>query len=176
MNNKVDTQSKHVKVKEALNRNDYKSFAELVVGDKELAQQYMETILINDHFPSIINGMLDSIRSIVNSNKESTNQVHETLKQSCEYFAKIVDEQGDKIDKEERQKIYENIMDLNQKAIDLDSKNKTFLLTVGGLAIAALGIAGGLLINKKLDNDLIKSLAKEAKNVTISATKDKIIK
>lgn len=176
MVNKVDTQSEHSKVTEAFENNDFKSFAEFVVGDKELASEFMETVLISEHFPIIANGMLDTIKDLVNSNKESTNHVYENIKNSCDILGKIVDEQGDKMDKEERKEIIDKIMELNQKAIELDGKNKKFLFAFGALTLAALGITGGLLINKKLDNDLIKTLANEAKNVTIGATKDKLIK
>ena len=150
-----------IKMEEALKKNDFKTFAELVVTDKSLAEKYMDSILINEHFPSILNGMLDSIKAVVNSNNESMNHAHKTIKQSCEDFSKIVSEHGDKMDKAEREKIYENIMALNEKALSIDQNNKSFLLKAGGFAVGALILAGGLLINKKLDNDLAKEVFKE---------------
>lgn len=41
----------------------------------------MESMLISEHFPNIANGMIASIKSVVDSNKESTNHAYEIIKQ-----------------------------------------------------------------------------------------------
>lgn len=146
------------KIEKALEENDLTTFARLIIQDKNLAEKYMDTVLIHEHFPSIMNGILTGIKSISDSNSESTNNVHKTIQKSCEDFSKIVSEHGDSMQQEERMKIYENIMNLNSQARDHDKENKKFLIKAGGVALGAVLLVGGLLVNKKIDADLVKKM------------------
>lgn len=138
------------RVEKALEEKDFTTFSKLIVQDKQLAEKYMGTVLVHEHFPSIMNGILTGIKSISESNNQSTNNVHKTIQQSCEEFSKIVNEQGENMQQEERMKIYENIMNLNSQAREHDKDNKKFLMKAGGVALGAVLIVGGLLVNKKL--------------------------
>lgn len=146
------------KVEKALEEHDLSTFSKLLVRDKQLAEKYMDTVLIHEHFPSIMNGILTGIKSISESNNESTNNVHKTIQKSCEDFSKIVNEHGESMQQEERMRIYENIMNLNSQARDHDKDNKKFLMKAGGVALGAVLLVGGLLVNKKIDTDLAKKL------------------